>query len=301
MKRLALVIVLVGFWFASACSKSQPAGSAVEVVTTLDVLGHWVRAVGGERVRVQSILSGYEDPHTFEPRPTDAGRIARARLLVRVGLGLEEWLDGLIANSGNESLAVLDVADGADVIGAGADDEHGRGHSHERGNPHVWLDPTVAAGAVRRIAVELARIDPKGESLYTARAAAYTARLDSVTAALQAEVAKLSDRRFVGYHDAWPYFNRRFGFEAVAHIEALPGQEPSARRLAELINFVRRERIRVIVTEPQLPSDLPGVLARETGAKLVSLNALRADSGPGDPYINLLEQNVRRLAAALRD
>ncbi len=299
MKRLAVSAVLAALCLAGACSKSQPASSAIDVVTTLDLLADWVRAVGGERVRVQSLLSGYEDPHTFEPRPTDAERVTRARLLVRVGLGLEEWLDGLIANSGNESLTVLDIADSADVIGA--DDEHGREHSHERGNPHVWLDPAVAAGAVRRIAVELARIDPKGESLYAARAAAYSARLDSVTAALQAEVAKLSDRRFVGYHDAWPYFNRRFGFAAVAHIEALPGQEPSARRLAELVNLVRRERIRVIVTEPQLPSDLPGVLARETGAKLVTLSALRADSAPGDPYMNLIEQNVRRLGAALRN
>jgi ABC-type Zn uptake system ZnuABC Zn-binding protein ZnuA len=244
---------------------------------------------------VQSLLSGYEDPHNFEPRPADAELIARARLLVRVGLGLEEWLDGLVANSGNRTLVLLDAADGVEVIGAGG------GHGHEAGNPHVWLDPQNARSAVLRIAAELARLDPKGESLYQSRASSYAARLDSATADLQALAAALPDCRFIGYHDAWPYFNRRFGFEAVANIEPVPGQEPSARRLAELVELVRRERVRVVVTEPQLATDLPNTLARETGAMVVVLNALRDDSAGADPYIGLIEQNVRRLAAALEN
>lgn len=283
----------------AACAKPQRRSEAIEVVTTLDVLAHWVRAVGGDRVSVTSLLSGYEDPHNFEPRPADAERIAGAKLLVRVGLGLEDWLDGLVANSGNRALVLLDAADVVDIIGAGRD-EHA-GHGHEAGNPHIWLDPENARSAVLRIATELARIEPEGESLYSARARAYAERLDSATAALQAEVAALSDRRFVGFHDAWPYFNRRFGFDAVASIEPVPGQEPSARRLAELVDRVRRERIKVVVTEPQLASDLPNTLARETGARVVVLNALRADSVEADPYIGLIEQNVRRLAAALKD
>jgi ABC-type Zn uptake system ZnuABC Zn-binding protein ZnuA len=285
----------------AACAKHQTKTEAVEVVTTLDVLAHWVRAVGGDRVHVQSLLSGYEDPHNFEPRPADAERIARAKLLVRVGLGLEEWLDGLVANSGNRALVSLDAAEGVEVIGGGHEQHAEHGHSHEQGNPHVWLDPENAGSAVLRIAAELGRLDPKGESLYTARARAYSARLDSLSTALKAEVAALPDRRFVGFHDAWPYFNRRFGFEAVANIEPVPGQEPSARRLAELVDLVRRERIRVVVTEPQLASDLPNTLARETGARVVVLNALRADSAGADRYIGLIEQNVRRLAAALED
>jgi ABC-type Zn uptake system ZnuABC Zn-binding protein ZnuA len=295
VRRTCFIALVAACLLGAACSTREPSGPAINVTTTLDVLAHWVRAVGGERVTVGSLLTGHEDPHNFEPRPSDVERIARAKLLVRVGLGLEEWLDGLVANASNPTLVVLDVADGADVIDAGA------GHEHDAGNPHVWLDPVVASAAVRRIAEELARLDPKGESLYTARAAAYAARLDSVTAVLQAEVATLPDRRFIGFHDAWPYFNRRFGFEAVASIEPVPGQEPSARRLAELVEMVRRDQIRVNVTEPQLPSDLPATLARETGIKVVTLSALRAESASGDPYISLIEEDVRRLSAALRD
>jgi ABC-type Zn uptake system ZnuABC Zn-binding protein ZnuA len=289
---LALAAALLLF---AACPREQSRSSTLNVVTTLDVLAHWVSAVGGDRVTVSSLVTGYEDPHNFEPKPSDVERIARARLLVRVGLGLEEWLDGLVANANNPTLVVLDVADGADVIDAGD------GHEHDAGNPHVWLDPVVAQTAVGRIAAELARLDPKGESLYTARAAAYAARLDSVTAALQAEVAALPDRRFIGFHDAWPYFNRRFGFVAAANIEPIPGQEPSARTLADLVELARRERIRVVVTEPQLPSDLPATLAREAGIRVVTLSALRADSAGSDPYMSLLDEDVRRLAAALRE
>ena len=284
------IVLLAGC--ATAPSKST---GRLRVVTTIGVLADWARQVGGDRVEVTSLLTGSESPHTYEVKPTDVRTIADARILFRVGLGLEEWLDGLVANSGNRTLVMLDAADGVEVIGAGG------GHGHEAGNPHVWLDPQNARAAVLRIAAELARLDPKAESLYQSRASSYAARLDSATADLQALAAALPDRRFIGYHDAWPYFNRRFGFEAVANIEPVPGQEPSARRLADLVELVRRERVRVVVTEPQLATDLPNTLARETGAMVVVLNALRADSAGADPYIGLIEQNVRRLAAALEN
>jgi ABC-type Zn uptake system ZnuABC Zn-binding protein ZnuA len=143
---------------------------------------------------------------------------------------------------------------------------------------------------------ELVKLDPKGESLYRRREAGYREQLDSLVAAISRQVAGLADKRFISFHEAWPYFARRFGFTIVATVEPIPGQEPSAKELARLVDLIRREHIKVITTEPQLPSALPEMLARETGVKVVSLNPLEYEGG----YIAVLGTSTNVLINALR-
>jgi manganese/iron transport system substrate-binding protein len=283
---LLAACVLLGFGCGAAPQKPR---GRFRVVTTIGVLADWARQVGGDRVEVTSLLSGNESPHTYEIKPADVKALADARILFRVGLGLEDWLDAAIENSGNKKLAVVDVAGGATGIIAGdAEDKYG--------NPHIWLDPAYAKAGIENLVKELVKLDPKGESLYRTREAAYFLRLDSLSQAIAAQVESLQDRRFVSFHDAWPYFARRFGLDIVATVEPIPGQEPSAKELARLVDLVRREHIKVITTEPQLPSALPDMLARETGATVVSLDPLATEGG----YIAALGANAGAIVAALR-
>jgi len=255
----------------------------------MGVLADWAKQVGGERVQVTGLLTGNESPHTYEVKPQDAQRIVEADILFRVGLGMEEWLDPVIASSGNKRLVTVDVAAGITDILQG--DEHDR-----YGNPHVWLDPEYAKTGIENLVNELVKLDPKGESLYRLREAAYFRQLDSLSSAIRTQVAELSDRRFISFHDAWPYFARRFGLEVVATIEPIPGQEPSAKELARLVDLIRREHVKVITSEPQLPSALPEMLARETGVKVVVLHPLESEGG----YIQALGRSARALTDALR-
>jgi manganese/iron transport system substrate-binding protein len=273
-----------------ACGAAPPKpGGRLQVVTTISVLADWARQVGGDKVEVKSLLTGNESPHTYEASPPDVATIARADVLFRVGLGLEDWLDPVIQNAGNSKLAIVDAATGVTDIVQG--DEHDR-----YGNPHIWLDPALAKIGINNLVQVLVRLDSRNETLYQRREAAYFERLDSLSASISAEVARLSDKRIVTYHDAWPYFARRFGLEIVATIEPIPGQEPSAKDLARLVDLIRREHIRVITTEPQLSSALPDMLARETGAKVVSLNPLESEGG----YVAALGASARALIDALR-
>lgn len=267
----------------------QKSTGRLRVVTTIGVLADWARQVGGDRVEVTSILSGNESPHTYEIKPADVKTVADARVLFKVGLGMEEWLDPAIQNSGNKTLVVVGAATGLTDIVQG--DEHDRS-----GNPHVWLDPEYAKLGIKNLVTALVKLDPKGESLYRKREAAYFVRLDSLSAVISAQFAGLSDRRLITYHDAWPYFARRFGLDIIATVEPIPGQEPSARELARLVDLIRRERIRVITTEPQLPSVLPNMLASETGVKVVVLNPLECEGG----YIAALGNSAEALVDALR-
>jgi manganese/iron transport system substrate-binding protein len=282
--------MLAGVLLLAACGAApQKASGRLRVVTTLEILADWARQVGGDRVEVTSLLSGNESPHTYEIKPADVKTVADARILFRIGLGLEDWLDAAVENSGNRTLAVVDVAGGATGIIAGdAEDKYG--------NPHIWLDPEYAKAGIENLVKELVKLDPSGESLYRRREAAYFVRLDSLSQAIRAQVAALSDRRFISFHDAWPYFCRRFGLQVVATVEPIPGQEPSAKDLARLVDLIRRERIKVVTTEPQLSSVLPDMLARETGVKVVTLNPLESEGG----YIEALGASASTLIAALR-
>jgi ABC-type Zn uptake system ZnuABC Zn-binding protein ZnuA len=291
--RVVVVPAAVTLLLFACGTAPQKSGGRVRVVATIGVLADWAREVGGDRVEAASLLTGSESPHTYEARPQDAEKLARADILFRVGLGLEEWLDPVVQNAGNARLVVVQAAAGTDGIIAG-DAEH------KTGNPHIWLDPELAKTGIDNLVNALVRADPQGENLYRGREQAYFRRLDSLSAAIRAEVAGLPDRRFVSFHDAWPYFARRFGFEIAANVEPIPGQEPSARQIARLVDLIRRERIKAIASEPQLPSALPDMLARETGLRVVVMNPLGGGLDSGTDYVNMLGAIADSLAAALR-
>lgn len=153
---------------------------------------------------------------------------------------------------------------------------------------------------IANLVATLVHIDSKSESLYHTRQQEYDLRLDSLTAAIHDLVAGLPDRRLITFHPAWPYFARRFGFEVVASIEPIPGQEPSARWIAQLVEMIRREHLKVVCSEPQLPSDIPDMLARETGVRVVTLTPLTGGVPGTDDYISLLRYNAETVIAALR-
>jgi ABC-type Zn uptake system ZnuABC Zn-binding protein ZnuA len=277
-----------------ACSRPAARQGPVKVVTTLGVLADWARNVGDGRVQVRSLLTGLEGEHTYEPRPSDLKLIAGADILFRVGLGLEDWLDPVIQNVNNPRLATVDAAQGVQVI------RDGRSAGNAPGNPHIWLDPEDAKIGIENLVRQLIRMDPGGETLYRSRQQAYYRRLDSLTRAITAEVSALPDRRFISFHPAWPYFARRFGFEVVASIEPIPGQEPSARRIAELADLIRQQHIKVICSEPQLPSDVPNTLAREAGARVIILSPLTDGVPETGDYVSLIGYNARTIIGALR-
>lgn len=290
MGRIALAMI-----WALVATAAWGAGT-IRVVTTLPDLADWVRHIGGERVEATSLLQGFENPHTYEPKVSDIRAVAGANVLVTVGLGLEEWIDGLVENSRNKTLLTVEAAEGVAVIGA---DAGGGGH-HGRGNPHVWLDPENAATMCRNIARGLEAADPAAGEHYQTGLAAYLKRLEAATRRIREAVAGLSDRRFVSYHPAWPYFARSLGFELAGVVTEIPGQEPSARALASLIQRIRSEEIRVLVTEPQLPSKLPRVLTQETGIRVVTLSPILG-TGKAKDYLGLLESNADALISAFRE
>jgi ABC-type Zn uptake system ZnuABC Zn-binding protein ZnuA len=300
-------LLLAAALSALTCRPTPRPTGKVRVVTTINVLADWARNIGGDRVQVASILTGLESEHTYEAKPAALKLIADADILFRVGLGLEDWLDPVIENAGNRRLTIVDAAKGVPVIQDGDSSDanstppqSARVSPHSPGNPHVWLDPEAAKTGIANLVAELIRLDPKGESLYRARQQTYSLRLDSLMLGINDQFSTLPDRRVVMFHSAWPYFARRFGLRIVASIEPVPGQEPSAQQIARLVDLIRREHIKVVCSEPQLPSDIPNLLARETGVRVAILSPLTGGVPGTDDYISLIRYNSAQVIQALR-
>lgn len=291
---LALVL-LASTATAGACAPgpaTSGADDAVTVVATTTVFADIVANVGGDRVTVRSIIPAGVGPEDYEPKPDDARALDGADLIVSNGLGLDDFLDGLIEANGNDAPRL--------VLGAGiptltVDSE---------ANPHLWLDPSIVfTHYLPAIEAKLAEIDPAGAATYRANAAAYAGQVQGMDAELTAEVGSIpaADRKLVTFHDAFPYFARHYGFELVGVILGSPGQEPSAGDLAALIDTVKAAGVKAVFSEAQFSPALAETLAAETGVKVVS--TLYNDAlgpAPADTYLGMMRWNMAGIVEALR-
>ncbi|MEQ1563376.1 MAG: metal ABC transporter substrate-binding protein [Nitrospiraceae bacterium] len=278
-----------------------PTMEPLNIVVTIPVLKDLAEQVGGPYVRVTSLLSGYENEHTYSPKPSDLVAVRKARVLFEVGIGLEVWVSSLVKNAGSSSLRVVTTSKGIALL---RDESGHEGTSHaggeeEQGNPHVWMDPENAMTMMRHITEALIQADPAHATEFRSNQASYLRKLDQLRVKLSERIARLADRRFVAHHPAWPYFARRFGFDVAATIQMQSGSEPSALQLQTLIGKIKKDRIKVIVSEIQLSQKLPDLLAKETKTKVIVLTTLPGGLPGTETYLDMLRYNVLQLANAL--
>ncbi|MFN3681204.1 MAG: metal ABC transporter substrate-binding protein [Nitrospira sp.] len=298
---LALLLAILATDLAN-CRSTARADPPIEIVTTLPVLKDLAEQVGRPHVRVKSLLTGWENEHTYSPKPTDLIAIRRARLLFEIGLGLEVWVASLVKNAGSPSLSVITTSRGVPLIHDDAEDHHQPSDNvttHRLGNPHIWMDPNNVEVMARHIADALIAVDPAQAENYRRNLAAYLEQVDKLRRELLERVSRLPDRRIVAHHPAWPYLAKRFGFEIAATIQIHAGAEPSALQLQQLIGKIKKERLKVIASEIQLSQRIPHLLAKETGATVVILTTLPGGLPGTESYLDMLRYNVLKLAEAL--
>jgi ABC-type Zn uptake system ZnuABC Zn-binding protein ZnuA len=211
-------------------------------------------------------------------------RFEEARLWVRVGAGLDPFMDRLLAAAGARE--VLTLTDGMVLVD---------------GNPHVWLDPVVAREALPRIAAALSRLDPADSAGYRARAAAYSAAMDSLDREYRAATARFRVRRFVAFHEAWGYLARRYGLTQEGSVEPAPGREPGPADWARLVGMLRAGGCRVVFAERQYAERLPRALAADAGVRVLTLDPVGTTAVPGgESYVTLMRRNLAVLEEGLR-
>ena len=299
--RLLLAMLVSHSLLATPLVLGASPNEPLNIVVTIPVLKDLTEQVGGPHVRVTSLLSGYENEHTYSPKPSDLVAVRKARLLFEVGIGLEVWVSSLVKNAGSPSLRVVTTSKGIALL-RDKPEQDGAAHAadqHERGNPHVWMDPENATTMMRHITEALIQADPAHATEYRANQASYLRKLDQLRGDLSDRIKRLSDRRFISHHPAWPYFARRFGLQIVGIIQPQSGSEPSALHLHNLIAKIKKNRIKVVVSEVQLSQKIPELLAKETGARVVVLTTLPGGLPQTETYLDMLRYNVLQLANAL--
>ena len=292
----AVVVAACGSDRSSGTGSAGPSHDpdALRVVTTTTVFADIVRSVGGSRTAVSSIIPPGVGPEDYEPKPDDARSLADAQLIVSNGVGLDNFLNRLLASGGGGTTPRLVLGDGLPTI-----DVDGQP------NPHFWLDPTIVkTGYLPKIVAALSAAAPADRAAFEANAAAYGIQLDALDAELQSQVATIpaANRKLVTFHDAFPYFARHFGFDLVGVVVANVGQEPNAAELAALVEKVRATGAKAVFSEAQFNPKLAQTLADEAGVTEVVTNLYNDALGPvpADTYPGMMRWNVQQIVEALR-
>jgi zinc/manganese transport system substrate-binding protein/manganese/iron transport system substrate-binding protein len=302
MGRWIILAAILGAVLAGGCAQQQPAGSAdgtngriLRVVATTTQVADFAINIGGDRVRVTSLLKPGIDPHDYEPSPADVNTIAHADLVLENGAGLESWLHDTIANSGFHG-PVVDTSQGVRLrqLGGATD-------------PHVWQNPRNAQVMAANIERGMAAADPADVGVFRANLAAYTKQLQTLDAEVQRQIDGLANKKLVTNHDAFGYYIDRYGLVFVGSV--IPSFDTSAelsgRDIRDLVAKIKATKVKAVFSETSLPPRAAETIAREAGVKVVEgENALYGDTlGPagsdGDTYLKMIRHNTTTIVSNL--
>jgi zinc/manganese transport system substrate-binding protein len=288
------------------------------VIATTSVFADLAQLALGDNVTIETIIPAGVDVHTFEPSPADAQKLAGADLIVMNGLGLDEWALSLLEAAGKSEEDVLELAEGIDesnawvyLEGEEHDEEEGEEHSEEEGeehghggtDPHIWLDPKGAAIYVDRIAARVAAELPERAAEIESARDAGLAEIAALDEELRVGFAAIdaSTRKIVTFHDAFGYFARAYEIEIVGVAVEAPGQEPSAKEIAALIDAIKAAGVTSVFSEAQFPSKVLDQVAAETGATVLeNLYSDALGNAPANSYLGAMRANASAILASFK-
>lgn len=298
LKWIALAALAVGATIA-------PAQAKVDVVTANQDLAWLTQAIGGKNVSVDYLAGSNQDPHMIDPRPSLVAKLARADAIVRIGLDLDLWFDGLIRAAGNSKIVInkpgyIDASRGVRLLQVPQGKlDPSQGDIHIYGNPHYFYGPSQVDTVADTIRDGLKRIDAANGAAYDANYSAFVAKLNEAMKGWRAKMAPHRGKSVVTYHQSLIYFLTDFGLKEFANVEPKPGLEPTAGHVSRVSREMKADNVKVIVTESWRPKRFTELLARQSGARVVSIpGGIGGQKGIND-YFSFIGAWVDQLSAAL--
>ena len=332
MPRIFLTLLGVAFLVGAACSSDGGADNgAPVVVATTSQIGALVREVAGDAVEVQTLMGPGVDPHDYEPSPQDVRVVAEAALVLRNGIGLDDFLDDIIEGAEAQTVVTVtegielrssshddhdDEDDGHDHDGDGVDDhaaedhdeeEHEDEHDHGEFDAHVWHNPMNVKVMTANIVDALVLAFPERADDFRRNGEAYSRRLDAVDVEIRAIIDEIpaGNRRMVTDHEAFGYFVERYGLEVVGTV--IPGTttqaEASAQDIAALEDEIRASGVKAIFSESSVDPRVAQQVAADTGIEIVDDlygDTLGAPGSGAETVDGMLLFNARRIADVLK-
>lgn len=305
---LAVAIVAVGLCVAASATATA-ATAGPEVVASIAPVHSLVAKVMAGVGEPRLLVAGGLSPHTYALKPSDAKALAKARAVFWIGPEFERFLEKpLVALAGDVSIVRLGKAEGVRVLptrkaGAWAEAAHDDGDKHRHDDndevdAHLWLDPRNAARMVDAVVAALSRADAANQARYRANGDKTLAVLRDLDAEIRMILEPVAGVPYLVFHDAFQYFEARFGLAALGAVAVGAERSPGARRITELRQRIRDQGAVCMFTQPQFEPALAKTLIEDTGARIGVLDDLGAglDPGPG-----LYDELLRGLARSLRD
>jgi len=278
----------------------------VKIVTTTTDMKSIAELVGGNKVSVSSIATGYQNPHFVDPKPSYIISLTKADLFVTVGLDLETgWSPSLLSSSRNTKIqkgaaGYVDASEGVNLLQVPGAANRAEGDIHIFGNPHYWLDPINGKTIARNIANGLERVDPANKSFYETNLQNFNTRIDTKVKEWLSKMAPFNGAKIIAYHNEWVYFEKKFGLQIVDFMEPKPGIPPTPSQLVKVIKEIKANSIKVIISSPYFTTSSSDVVSKQTGAKELTLATSVGAFDAIKDYFSLFDYNIDQLTKALK-
>jgi zinc/manganese transport system substrate-binding protein len=298
---------LIGAAFLTAAPATLRAAGPLNVITTTEDLASIAREVGGDKIKVESLSRGYQDPHFVEAKPSFVIKLNKADLLIAVGRELEiGWLPPLITQSRNAKIqpgaeGYLDASLTAKILEIPTGQiTRAMGDVHPSGNPHYWLDPENGKRIAKAVEEKLSQLDRANASFYAQREEDFEKRLSEAEKRWLALMAPYKGVKVVTYHRSWPNFADRFGLDIIGYVEPKPGIPPSPSHTIDLIQEMKRQNVKIIMVEPYFDLKTPNSIARETGGKVLVMPPSVGGEKEITDYFKLFDYDIKLLVDAIK-
>jgi len=304
MKRLLVSVIAT----VTALASIAHARAGISVITSTEDLAALVKEIGGDKVSVEALAKGYQDPHFVEAKPSFVLKLHSADLLVVVGRELEiGWLPPLITQSRNSKIqpggaGYLDASLTARILDIPTGQvTRAMGDVHPQGNPHFWLEPGNGRQVAKAIQDKLTSLSQGDSAYFAQRYADFDRRLAEGEKRWQAAMAPYKGLKIVTYHRSWPNFADVFGLDVVGYVEPKPGIPPSPAHQLELTQAMKQQGIKIILVEPYFDLQTPNKIARDTGAKVVVMPPSVGGVKEVQNYLQLFDYDVNLLISAIKE
>ncbi len=287
---------------SSQVQEAAPQSKQLEVVTTFLPMYWFTKAVAGEGAKIEILVPPGTEVHEYQATPANVQAIATADVLVKNGLGLEEFLAATVKNAGNSQMKEVDASKGIQAleeISPVVNTAQQESHEHQVGNPHVWLDPVLVKQQVANIRDGLIAADPQNQATYQANAAAYIQQLEALDSEFKQRLQKYPNCTFVTFHDAYAYLAQRYQLKQVAVVE-IPEDQLSPSDVQKAVAAVKQYKVKALFGEPGVDNKLLKSLSQDLNLNLRPLDSL--ETGATDPqhYFTAMKANLQTLESACR-
>lgn len=294
---------LVGALLIASAGLSQAAGK-LNVITSTQDIASIAAEVGGDRITVESIAKGYQDPHFVEPKPSFLLKLQKADLLAVVGLQLEiGWLPPLVTQSRNSKIqegnpGYLDMSQYCQVLEIPTTQvTRAMGDVHPLGNPHYWLNPENGRRMAKALSAKFSDLRPADKAYFADREADFAKRLTESEKRWDAQMAPYKGRKVITYHRSWPNFCERFGLVVVDYVEPKPGIPPTPSHTLDVINTMKRDNIKLILVEPYFDIRTPNSIAKAVGGEVAFLMPSVGGVKEVTDYFKLFDYDINLLVS----